>query len=93
VEKLWSEVLHTRTRKNVHTNMYPETLYLGFMTKIILCRRQQQYKIVWSGIVGDYLVSRHVLPHLLTGNHYRDFLLLDLLKVPNQVLLAVRARM
>jgi hypothetical protein len=26
---------------------------------------------VWAGIVGDSLVGSHVLPHRLTGNHYR----------------------
>jgi hypothetical protein len=39
-------------------------------------RHQQQIRInVWAGIVGDYLVGLHVLPHHFTGNHYRDFLL------------------
>jgi hypothetical protein len=33
---------------------------------------------VWAGIVGDCSVGLHVLPHRLTGNRYRDFLLHDL---------------
>jgi hypothetical protein len=27
---------------------------------------------VWAGTVGNCLVGPHVLPHQLTGNHYRD---------------------
>jgi hypothetical protein len=46
---------------------------------VIHSRHQQQFSInVWAGIVGDCLVSQHALPHQLTGNHYRDFLLYDL---------------
>jgi hypothetical protein len=48
---------------------------------------------VWAGIVGDCLVGPHVLPHRLTGTHYRDFLLHDLPKLLEDVPLAVRARM
>jgi hypothetical protein len=39
------------------------------------------------------LVGPHVLPHQLTGNHYRDFLLHDVLKLVEDVILAVRTRM
>jgi hypothetical protein len=39
------------------------------------------------------LVGPHVLPHLLSGNHYRDSLLHDLPKLLEDVPLAVRARM
>jgi hypothetical protein len=39
------------------------------------------------------LVGPQVLPHRLTGNHYRDFLWHDLLKIPEDVPGAVRARM
>jgi hypothetical protein len=48
---------------------------------------------VWAGIINDRLVGSHVLPHRLTGNHYRDFLLHDLPKPPEVVKLAVRARL
>jgi hypothetical protein len=48
---------------------------------------------VWAGIVGDYLVGPHVLPHRLTGKHYRDFLLRDLPELLQDVQLAARARM
>jgi hypothetical protein len=48
---------------------------------------------MWAGIVGDCLVGPHVLSHRLKGNHYRDFLLHDLPKLPEDVPLAVRARM
>jgi hypothetical protein len=48
---------------------------------------------VWAGIVGDCLVGPHVLPHRLTGNHYRDFLLHNLPNLLEDVPLAVRARM
>jgi hypothetical protein len=68
--------------------MCPETINLAGTAEGILYRHQQQYRIVWAGTVGDYLVSPHVLPHRLTGNHYRDLLML-LEYVP----LAVRARM
>jgi hypothetical protein len=44
---------------------------------------------VWEGILGDCSVGKHVLPHRLTGNHYRD----DLTKLLEDVPLAVRARM
>jgi hypothetical protein len=36
---------------------------------------------VWAGIVIDYLVGPHVLPHQLTGNHRRNVLLHELLKL------------
>jgi hypothetical protein len=39
------------------------------------------------GIFGDYLIGLHVLPHQLTGNHYRD-LLHDLPKLLGDVPLA-----
>jgi hypothetical protein len=48
---------------------------------------------VWAGIVDGCLVGPHVLPHLLTGNHYRDFLLHDLPKLLEDEPLAVRPRM
>jgi hypothetical protein len=61
---------------------------------VIHSRDHQQLSInVWAGIVGDCLVGPHVLPHLLIRNHYRDFLLHDLLKLLENVLLVVRARM
>jgi hypothetical protein len=44
-------------------------------------------------VLGDCLVGPYVLPHLLTGNHYRDFLLHDLLKLLEDVPLAVKAPM
>jgi hypothetical protein len=57
-------------------------------------RHQQQFSInVWTGIVGDCLVGPHGLPHRLTDNHYRDFLLHDLPKLLEDVPLAARARM
>jgi hypothetical protein len=43
---------------------------------------------VWAGIVSDCLVGPHVFPRRLTGNHYRDFLLHDLPKFPEDVPLA-----
>jgi hypothetical protein len=56
---------------------------------ILHSRHQLYFSInVWAGIVGGYLVSLRVLPHRLTGNQYRDFLLHD---PPKQ--LAVRERM
>jgi hypothetical protein len=60
----------------------------------ILCRHHRQFSInMWGGIFGDYLVGSQVLPRLLTGNRYRDFLLYDLPKLLEDVPLAVRARM
>jgi hypothetical protein len=60
----------------------------------MLCRHQQQFSInVWAGIVGNCLAGLRVLLYQLTGNHYRDFLSLDLPKLLEAVLLAVRARM
>jgi hypothetical protein len=59
-----------------------------------VCGHQQQFSVnVRAGIVGDCLVGPHVLPHRLTGNHYRDFLSYDLPKPLEGVPLAVRARM
>jgi hypothetical protein len=43
--------------------------------------------------VRDCLVGLHVLPHQLTGKHYRDLPLYDLPKLLEDVPLAVRARM
>jgi hypothetical protein len=51
------------------------------------------YSVVFDFDVGDGLVGPHVLPHRLTGNHYRDFHLHDLPKLLEDVPLAVRARM
>jgi hypothetical protein len=48
---------------------------------------------VWAGIPGNCLVGPHVLPHRLTGNHYRDFLLHDLPQLLGDLPLTVRARM
>jgi hypothetical protein len=60
----------------------------------ILCTHQHQFSInMWAGIVGDYLLGMHVLPHRFTGNHYRDFLSYDLTKLLEDVPLTVRARM
>jgi hypothetical protein len=36
---------------------------------------------MWAGIIGDYMVGPHVLPHQLTGNHYQDFFLQELPKL------------
>jgi hypothetical protein len=44
-------------------------------------------------LVGDYSVGPHVLPHQLTDNTCRDFLLHDLPNLLKDVRLAVRARM
>jgi hypothetical protein len=41
---------------------------------------------VWVGIVGDFLAAVHVLPHQLTGSHYRD-----LPKLQDNILLAIGA--
>jgi hypothetical protein len=55
---------------------------------------QQQFSInVWAGIVSDCSVGPQVLPHRLTGNHYRDFSLHDLPKLLEGVPLAGRAQM
>jgi hypothetical protein len=64
--------------------MWPETFNLLVIAEIIPCSHQQQFSInVWAGIV---------LPHRLTGNHYRDFLLHDLPTILEDIPLAVRAR-
>jgi hypothetical protein len=83
-----------KTRKYVRNNICPETFNLRVEAEIILCRHQQQLRInVWPGIISDCLTGPHVLPHQLTGNHYRDFLLHDLPKLPEDVPLAVRTRL
>jgi hypothetical protein len=46
----------------------------------------------WTGIVGDCLAGPHILPHLFTGSHYRDFLFHNLPKLVEDIPLAVRAR-
>jgi hypothetical protein len=74
--------------------MCPKTFNLWVIAEWILCRHQHQFSVnVWAGIVGDCLVGPYVLPHLLTSNHYRDFLLHDLPKLLEYVPMAVRARM
>jgi hypothetical protein len=61
---------------------------------VIHSRNQQQFNMnVCAGIVGDCLIGPYVLPHRLTDNHYRDFLLHDLPKLLPDVPLAVRTRM
>jgi hypothetical protein len=56
-----------------------ETFNLSLIAERILCRHEQQFSIVvCTGITGRYLTGLHVLPHLVTGNHYRDFNLHDL---------------
>jgi hypothetical protein len=56
---------------------------------VIDSRNKQQFRInVRAGIVNDCLVGPHVFPRRLTGNHYRDFLLHDLLKLLEDVPLA-----
>jgi hypothetical protein len=61
---------------------------------VIHSRHQQQFSInVWVRIAGDRLLDPHVLPHQLTGNHWRHFLLYNLPKLLEDVPLAVRARM
>jgi hypothetical protein len=44
-------------------------------------------------VVDDCLVGPRVLPHRLTGHHYRDFLLHYLPELLEDVPMAVRARM
>jgi hypothetical protein len=62
------------------------------MVERILCRWSFTIN-VWTCIDDVCLVDPHVWPHRLTGNHYRDFHLHDLLKPLEVVPLAVRARM
>jgi hypothetical protein len=89
MNKLWAQVPHTKTRKNVNINMCLVTSNLWIIVDTILCRHQQQFSInVWVRTVGDCLVGLHILPHQLTGNQYRDFLLHDLPKLPEDVPLA-----
>jgi hypothetical protein len=72
--------------------MCPETFNLRIMAKRMLCRHQQQFSSdVSAGIIGDCLVSPHLLPQRLTGNHYRDFLLHDPPELLEEVPLVVRA--
>jgi hypothetical protein len=67
---------------------------LWIIAERILFRHQQQFSInVWAGIVGDCLVGPHVMPHRLSGNHYRDFLSHDLPKLLEDVELTLTARM
>jgi hypothetical protein len=48
---------------------------------------------VWPGIVGNCLVGRMVYRIVLSGNHFRDFLLHVLPKLLDAVPLPARARM
>jgi hypothetical protein len=74
--------------------MWPETFNFWVSPDRILCRHQRQFSInVWAGIFGDCLVGPHILPHGLTGNHYRDSLLHEPPKQLEDVPLGVRARM
>jgi hypothetical protein len=45
-----------------------------------------------QNVIGDCLVSPHVLPYCFTGNHYFDFLLYDLPSLLKNVPVVVRAR-
>jgi hypothetical protein len=81
-ERLWARVPNIKTRSYFHINMCPETFNLWAIAERKLCRHQQRFSInVWLGIVCDYLVGPHVLPHRFAGNRYRDFLLHDLPKL------------
>jgi hypothetical protein len=85
-DKYWTRVPHNKTRHNVHINTRPETLVLWVIAERILWRRQQQFSTnAWAKTVRYCLVSPHVLPQRLTGNHYRDFLLHDLPKLLEDV--------
>jgi hypothetical protein len=65
-----------QNKKKVNVNVFPETFQL------LVIAESSQFNInVWTWIVGDCIVGPHVLPHRLTGNHYRDFLLHDLSKL------------
>jgi hypothetical protein len=60
----------------------------------IHCVHQQQFSInVWAGIVNDFSVGPHVLPHRFTDNNYRDVPMHDLPELVDSLTLAVRARM
>jgi hypothetical protein len=84
---------HTaKQEKNVHIYMCPEALNLWVTAERILSRPIHLFSInMWAVIAGDCLVCPNVLPHRLTGQHYRDFLLHDLPKLLEDVPLAVRA--
>jgi hypothetical protein len=71
----------------------PKTFNFWVTSEIILCRHHQQFSInVCAGAISGYLAGPHVLPHRLTGNHNRNFLLHDLPKLQKIVPLAVRTR-
>jgi hypothetical protein len=65
----------------------------GFAVAANISRRSGGAFNVWAGIVGKCRVRSLPLPHRLTDNHYRDFLLQDLPKPVEDVPLTVRARM
>jgi hypothetical protein len=91
---IWARVPRTKTRKNVHINMCPETFNSWVIAERTASRYQQNFSInMWAGIVSDCLVGLHVLPRRSTGNNYRDFLLQDLPKLLEAVQLVVKARM
>jgi hypothetical protein len=76
------EIMSTSTRVQ-------ERFICWVIAERMLCRHQQLFSIcVWVEIVGDSSVGPHVLPHRLTGNRYRDFLLYDLAKLLENVPLA-----
>jgi hypothetical protein len=79
-----------KQRKDTHINMCPEHIqFVSYSWKNTIVTSTT---VVISFDVGDCLVGLHVLPHQLTGNHYQDVLFHDLLKLLEDVPLAVRAR-
>jgi hypothetical protein len=80
----------THTKKIFHMNICPVSgnIYLESYSwnRAFIISAQ-------NVLAGDYLVGAHVMSHLLTGKHYRDFLLHYLPKLLEDVPLAVRAQM
>jgi hypothetical protein len=71
-----------------------ETSNLWVIAERILLRPLEMFSInMLAGIVRDWLVGPHVVPHRLTGSHYQDFLSHDLPKLLQVVPVAVKARM
>jgi hypothetical protein len=58
-----------------------------------MCQETFNFLVLAENVIGDRLLSPHVLPYCLTGNHYRDFILHDLPRLLENVPVAVRARM
>lgn len=91
-EKRWVQISRAKQNKTSISTRVVTHLICGLRLEAYRAETSTADINVWARTVGDCLVGQRVLPHRLTGNHYRDFLPRDLPKLLGKVSLAVGAR-